>query len=102
MSLVGGLVVAGPIFMGKGGQAFLKAAAELVGPVGLLLLPVSLILLIRVLSSGYRLGDIFGLAMGESLDAAYRVGQGSSAAVALALLILLLFAYYRLFGGDDE
>ena len=104
MSLLGGLVVAGPIFMGQGGEDFLKAVAELVGPVGLLLLPVSLILLIRVLSSGYRLVDIFGFALGESLDAAHRAGRGSPLGAALALLLFLLVVYYRsswLFGGRD-
>ncbi|CAM0907708.1 unnamed protein product [Alopecurus aequalis] len=105
VSVVMGLVVAGPLFMGEGGEAVLEAVKELVGPVWLLLLPVSLILLIRVLSSGYRLNDIYGLALGESLDTVQRVGRESPVGVALALLIVLLVVCYRsswLFGGDDE
>jgi hypothetical protein len=105
LSVVVGLVVAGPLFMVEGGDAILEAVADLFGPVGLLLLPVSLILLIRVLSSGLRLVDIFGFALGESLDTVHRAGRGSPVGVALALLLFLIFVYYRsssLFGGDDD
>uniref|UniRef100_A0ACD5Z033 Uncharacterized protein n=1 Tax=Avena sativa TaxID=4498 RepID=A0ACD5Z033_AVESA len=105
LSVVVGIVVAGPVFMVDGGDAILEAVAELFGPVGLLLLPVSLILLIRILSSGHRLVDVFGFALGESLDAAQRAGRGSPAGAALALLLFLLVVYYRsssLFGGDDD
>jgi hypothetical protein len=105
VSVVGGLVVAGPLFMVDGGDAILESVKELFGPVGLLLLPVSLILVIRVLSSGYRLVDIVGLALGGSLDAAHRAGRGSPVGAALALLLFLLIVYYSsssLFGGGGD
>ena len=103
LSVVGGLVVAGPLFMADGGDKVLGAVKELFGPVGLRLLPVSLILLIRVLSSGHRLVNIFGFALGESLDTVHHVGRESPAGAALVLLIFLLVAYFWLFvgGGGD-
>ncbi|KAE8766596.1 hypothetical protein D1007_62147 [Hordeum vulgare] len=106
MAVVMGAVVAGPLFVLDGGDAVREAMAELLGPVGLPLLPLGLVLLIRVLSSGLRLADVFGFAVGDSLDAVYRSGRGSPVGVVLALLLFLLAVYYRSWspfgGGDDE
>ena len=88
----------------NGGEALREALSELLGPVGLPLLPLGLVLVIRVLSSGLRLVAVFGFAVGESLDAAYRSGRGSPVGVVLALMFFLLAVYYRSwspFGGDD-
>ncbi|KAJ1292389.1 hypothetical protein BS78_02G387200 [Paspalum vaginatum] len=100
MAVVLGLVVGGPLFLGDG--AVTEAVADLLGPTGLLLLPVALILLIRVLSSdrgAAALADAF--AFGGSPDSVHRVG-GSPVGVALALLLIAALLYYRtsLFGGD--
>ncbi|RLM84967.1 uncharacterized protein C2845_PM04G33470 [Panicum miliaceum] len=102
MAVVLGLVVAGPLFMGDGGEAITGAVAELLGPTGLLLLPVGLIIVIRVLSSdrgAAALADVF--ALGGSPDSVHRLG-GSPVGVALALMLIVVLLYYRtsLFGGD--
>jgi ABC-type Co2+ transport system permease subunit len=102
LAVVVGLVVAGPLFLGDGGLT--EAVAELLSPVGLLLLPVCLLLLIRLLSSdrgAAALADVF--AFGGSPDAVHRVG-GSPVGVALVLLLILALLYYRstLFGGDGD
>jgi hypothetical protein len=108
MAVVLGLVVAGPLFMGgDGGGGVTAAVAELLGPTGLLLLPVCLVLVIRVLSSergAAALAD--ALSLGGSPDSVHRVG-GSPVGVALALALIVVLLYYRtsLFGGgggDDE
>lgn len=102
LAVVVGLVVAGPLFLGGGGEALTEAVAELLSPVGLLLLPVCLLFLIRLLSSdrgAAALADAF--AFGGSPDAVHRVG-GSPVGVAFLLLLILALLYYRssLFGGD--
>jgi hypothetical protein len=108
MAVVLGLVVAGPLFMGGDGGGVTAAVAELLGPTGLLLLPVCLVLVIRVLSSergAAALAD--ALSLGGSPDSVHRVG-GSPVGVALALALIVVLLYYRtsLFGGggggDDE
>ncbi|KQK21746.1 uncharacterized protein LOC100843290 [Brachypodium distachyon] len=107
LAVVVGLVVGGPLFLGDGGEAVTEAIAELLSPVGLLLLPVCLLLLIRLLSSdrgAAALSDAF--TFGGSPDAVHRVG-GSPIGVALMLVLILALLYYRsaLFGGggdDDE
>ncbi|KAM3214303.1 hypothetical protein ACQJBY_066652 [Aegilops geniculata] len=98
LAVVVGLLVAWPLFLGGYRDAVIdaiaNAIAELLGPVGLLLLPVGLLLLIHLLSSD-----------GGSPDAVYHVG-GSPIGVALMLVLILALLYYRsaLFssGGDDH
>ncbi|XP_062189792.1 uncharacterized protein LOC133892842 [Phragmites australis] len=102
LAVVLGLVVAGPLFLGDGGEAITGAVADLLGPAGLLLLPVGLILVIRVLSSDHgaaALANVF--TFGGSPDAVHRVG-GSPVGIALLLLLISVLLYYRssLFGGD--
>ena len=73
------VVVAAPLFLGDGDEALAEAVAELLSPVGLLLLPV----------------------FGRFPDAVHRVG-GSPVGVAFMLLLILALLYYHssLFGGD--
>jgi hypothetical protein len=105
MAVVVGLVVGGPLFLGDGGEAITSAIADLLGPTGLLLLPVALILVIRVLSSDR--GAAGALALGGSPGSVHRVG-GSPVGVALALALIAVLLYYRSAllgggdGGDDE
>ena len=66
------MVVAAPLFLGDGGEALTEAVAELLSPVGLLLLPVF---------------DRFP-------DAVHRVG-GSPVGVAFMLLLILALLYYH-------
>ena len=107
LAVVVGLLVVWPLFLGRSGEAvtdaIANAIAELLGPVGLLLLPVGLLLLISLLSSDCSPG-VF--AFGGSPDAVYHVG-GSPIGVALMLVLILALLYYRsaLFGsggGDDK
>ncbi|XP_072975777.1 uncharacterized protein [Typha angustifolia] len=106
LAVVIGVVVAVPFLIGDGGEAITDAISEILSPVGLLLLPLILVLAIRFLSSdrGTALSGIFSL--GGSPDSIHRVG-GSPVGVALALLLILFLLYNRisLFGGggdDDE
>jgi len=66
------VVVAAPLFLGDGGEALTEAVAELLSPVGLLLLPV----------------------FGRFPDAVHRVG-GSPVSVAFMLLLILALLYYH-------
>jgi hypothetical protein len=104
LAVVVGAVVAVPFLVGESaGEAITEAIAELLSPVGLLLLPVTLIIVIRFLSSdrGVALSDIFNI--GGSPDSFHRVG-GSPIGVALILLLIMLLLYFKLFGGggDDD
>jgi hypothetical protein len=105
VAVVLGLVIAGPVFLAEdGGEAAKEALTELLGPVGMFLLPVSLIILIRVLSSDRRRGaaEFFAFFVGGRPDSVHHVG-GSPVRVALFLLLIVVLLYYRvtLFGGDD-
>lgn len=101
LAVVVALVVAVPFLLGDGGEALSEAIAELVSPAGLLLLPVTLVLLIRFLSSDR--GTAFSNIFSGSPDSIHRVG-GSPIGVALVLLLLLFLLYNRvsLFGDDDS
>ncbi|XP_073104708.1 uncharacterized protein [Elaeis guineensis] len=102
LAVVVALVVAVPFLVGDGGEALSEAISELVSPAGLLFLPVTLIFVIRFLSSdrGTAFSDVFSLG---SPDSIHRVG-GSPIGVALVLLLLLFLLYNRfyLFGGGDD
>ncbi|GMH08304.1 hypothetical protein Nepgr_010144 [Nepenthes gracilis] len=95
------VVVAAPVLIGDG-EAITKAIADLLSPVGLLLLPVLLLLAIHFLSSdrGSILSGIF--STGEP-DSIHRV-SGSPVGVALFLVLVLFLVYNRIsiFGGDDD
>ncbi|XP_037489936.1 uncharacterized protein LOC119368932 [Triticum dicoccoides] len=103
LAVVVGLLVGWPLFLSDGAEAVTDAIAELLGPVGLLLLRVGLLLLIHLLSCD-RSPDVF--EFGGSPDAMHHVG-GSPVGVALMLVLIFALLYYRsaLFGGgggDDE
>ncbi|KAH7676622.1 hypothetical protein IHE45_07G029700 [Dioscorea alata] len=104
LAVVVGVVVSGPFLLGDGGEALIQAFSDLLSPAGLLLLPVSLLLLIRFLSSdrANALSDLLSIG-GGSPDSIHRVG-GSPVGVALILILLLFLLYNRfsLFGGDGD
>ncbi|VAH39182.1 hypothetical protein VPH35_024832 [Triticum aestivum] len=98
LAVVVGLLVAWPLFVGGHGEAVTDAIAELLGPVGQLLLPVGLLL-----SSDHGPG-VF--VFGGSPDTVLHVG-GSPIGMVVMLILILALLYYRsvLFGGgrdDDE
>ncbi|XP_020085828.1 uncharacterized protein LOC109708479 [Ananas comosus] len=99
-------VAAGPFLLGDW-EAVTEWIAELLSPAGLLLLPVTLILLIRFLSSdrAAALSDLlsFSGAGAAAPDSAPRVG-GSPFGVALVLALILFLLYHRisLFGGGGD
>lgn len=102
LAVVVGAIIAVPFLIGESaGEAITDAISELLSPVGLLLLPVTLIIIIRFLSSdrGVAMSDIFNI--GGSPDSFHRVG-GSPVGVALILLLIMLLLYFKLFGGGDE
>lgn len=99
-ALVVGLVAAGPVLFD--GEAILESFSDVLSPLGLLLVPVLLLLLIRVLSSD-RCASFSDILAAEP-DSIHRVG-GSPVGVALLLLLLIVLLYSRvsLFGsGDDD
>uniref|UniRef100_A0A5B7B8E1 Transmembrane protein n=1 Tax=Davidia involucrata TaxID=16924 RepID=A0A5B7B8E1_DAVIN len=95
-------VVVVPMLLGDQGEALTDFIAELLSPVGLLLLPIVLLLVIQFLSSdrGSFVSSLF--STGEP-DTIHRV-SGSPFGVALFLILLLFLLYNRvsIFGGDDD
>ncbi|XP_021692871.1 uncharacterized protein LOC110673930 [Hevea brasiliensis] len=95
-------VVLAPFLLGDQGEAITEAITELLSPVGLLLLPIILLLIIQFLSSdrGSFVSTIF--STGEP-DTIHRV-SGSPVGVALFLVLILFLLYNRMsiFGGDDD
>lgn len=96
------LVVVVPSLLGDQGEALTEFIAELLSPVGLLLLPILLLLTIQFLSSdsGSFISSIFSTGGPESIHRA----SGSPVGVALFLVLVLFLLYNRIsiFGGDDE
>lgn len=96
------LVIFVPFFLGDQGEAITEGIAELLSPVGLLLLPIILLLTIQFLSSdrGSFVSSMF--STGEP-DTIHRV-SGSPVGVALFLLLVLFLLYNRvsIFGGGDD
>ncbi|KAJ3683707.1 hypothetical protein LUZ60_013934 [Juncus effusus] len=104
LAVVVGAMVAAPFLVGESaGEAITEMIADMLSPVGLLLLPVTLIIVIQFLSSdrGVAFTDVFNF--GGSPDSFHRVG-GSPIGVALVLVLILFLLYYKfsLFGGGDE
>ncbi|WZY83432.1 hypothetical protein YC2023_029816 [Brassica napus] len=102
LAVVVALVVFVPFFLGDGGEAITEGIAELLSPVGLLLLPIVLLLTIQFLSSerGSFVSAIFSTGEPESI---HRV-SGSPVGVALFLVLILFLLYNRfsIFGGGDD
>ncbi|XP_050216020.1 uncharacterized protein LOC126667095 [Mercurialis annua] len=96
------VVVLVPFILGDQGEAITEAITELLSPVGLLLLPIILLLVIQFLSSerGSFVSSVF--STGEP-DTIHRV-SGSPVGVALFLVLILFLLYNRMsiFGGDDD
>ncbi|KAK6138937.1 hypothetical protein DH2020_027318 [Rehmannia glutinosa] len=96
------LVMVVPTLLGDQGEALTDFIAELLSPVGLLLLPIVLLLTIQFLSSdsGSFVAGIFSTGEPNSI---HRV-SGSPVGVALFLLLVLFLLYNRvsIFGGDDD
>ncbi|XP_010259562.1 PREDICTED: uncharacterized protein LOC104598951 [Nelumbo nucifera] len=102
LAVVVGLVVVVPVLLSEQGEALTGAISEILSPVGLLLVPIVLLLLIQFLSSdrGTVISNIF--STGEP-DSIHRL-SGSPVGVALFLVLLLFLLYNRisLFGSDDD
>lgn len=102
LAVVVGIVVLVPFLLGDSGEALTEFIAELLSPVGLLLLPIILLLTIQFLSSGRGtvLASLFHTGEPDSI---HRV-SGSPVGVALFLVLILFLLYNRvsIFGGDDD
>ncbi|KAL8100368.1 uncharacterized protein LOC141686054 [Apium graveolens] len=96
------LLVVVPSILGEQGEALTEFIAELLSPVGLLLLPIILLLAIQFLSSesGSFVSSIFSTGGPESIHRA----SGSPIGVALFLILVLFLLYNRIsiFGGEDD
>ncbi|KAL3812897.1 hypothetical protein ACJIZ3_014165 [Penstemon smallii] len=96
------LVMVVPTLLGDQGEALTEFIAELLSPVGLLLLPIILLLTIQFLSSesGSFVAGIFSTGEPNSIHRA----SGSPVGVALFLVLVLFLLYnkFSIFGGDDD
>ncbi|KAJ4969044.1 hypothetical protein NE237_015745 [Protea cynaroides] len=102
LAVVVGIVLVVPMLVGDQGEAITGAISELLSPVGLLIVPIVLLLVIQFLSSdrGSFLANIF--STGEP-DSIHRL-SGSPIGVALFLILLLFLLYNRfsIFGSDGD
>ncbi|KAJ0091790.1 hypothetical protein Patl1_25045 [Pistacia atlantica] len=102
LAVVVSIVVLVPFLFGDSGEAVTEFIAELLSPVGLLLLPIILLLTIQFLSSdrGSFVSSLFSTGGPDSI---HRV-SGSPVGVALILILILFLLYNRvsIFGGDDD
>ncbi|KAJ9536836.1 hypothetical protein OSB04_029648 [Centaurea solstitialis] len=96
------VIIGIPMFLGDGGEAVTEFIAELLSPLGLLLLPIVLLLVIQYLSSdsGSFVSSVFSTGEPNSIHRA----SGSPIGVALVLLLVLFLLYnkFSIFGGDDD
>ncbi|XP_042064183.1 uncharacterized protein LOC121807909 [Salvia splendens] len=102
MAAVVVLVMVVPTLLGDQGEAVTEFIAEMLSPVGLLLLPIVLLLTIQFLSSdtGSFVSTIFSTGEPNSIHRA----SGSPLGVAFVLILVLFLLYNRvsIFGGDDD
>ncbi|GER52180.1 hypothetical protein STAS_29608 [Striga asiatica] len=96
------LVMVIPALVGEQGEAVTEFVAEVLSPVGLLLLPIALLLTIQFLSSdtGTFVSGIFSAAGPNSIHRA--TGSPAGVALFLALVLFLLYNRVSIFGGDDD
>ncbi|KAM7252617.1 hypothetical protein ACFE04_008126 [Oxalis oulophora] len=104
LAVVVTLVVLVPFIVGDQGEAITGAITELISPIGLLLVPIILLLVIQFISSSDS-GSSFLSAVfynGEP-DSIHRA-SGSPLGVALFLFLVLFLLYnkFSIFGGDDD
>ncbi|XP_047983043.1 uncharacterized protein LOC125223791 [Salvia hispanica] len=96
------LVMVVPTLLGDQGEAVTEFVAEMLSPVGLLLLPIVLLLTIQFLSSdtGSFVSAVFSTGEPNSIHRA----SGSPLGVAFVLVLVLFLLYNRvsIFGGDDD
>uniref|UniRef100_A0A7N0T203 Uncharacterized protein n=1 Tax=Kalanchoe fedtschenkoi TaxID=63787 RepID=A0A7N0T203_KALFE len=88
--------------VGGQGEALAETISELVSPVGLLLLPIALLLLIHFLSSdqGSFAAALFSTGEPNSI---HRVsGSPVGVALFLILVVVLLLNRVSIFGGGDD
>ncbi|MCL7036417.1 hypothetical protein MKW94_015165 [Papaver nudicaule] len=102
LMVVVGLVIILPMILGDG-EAITEAISEMLSPIGLLLIPIILLLLIQFLSSSDRgVSFVSTIAVGEP-DSIHRLsGSPVGVALFLALVLFLLYNRFSLFGSDDD
>ncbi|KAM7463085.1 hypothetical protein LguiA_031206 [Lonicera macranthoides] len=96
------LVFVIPSIIGDQAEALTEFFAELLSPIGLLLLPIGLLLVIQFLSSGNSslVSSIF--PTGQQNDIHRASGSPFGVALFLVLVLFLLYNKFSLFGGDDD
>ncbi|KAK1418984.1 hypothetical protein QVD17_28138 [Tagetes erecta] len=89
-----------PMFLGDGAEALTEFITELLTPLGLLLVPIILLLVIQFLSSDYG-SFVSGIFSGEA-NSIHRVsGSPLGVVFVLVLVLFLLYNKFSIFGGDE-
>ncbi|KAI3847955.1 hypothetical protein MKX03_017480 [Papaver bracteatum] len=101
LMVVVGLVIILPMILGDG-EAITEAISDMLSPIGLLLIPIVLLLIIQFLSSSDRGSFVSPIAVGEP-DSIHRLsGSPVGVALFLGLVLFLLYNRFSLFGSDDD
>ncbi|KAI3964803.1 hypothetical protein MKW92_028177 [Papaver armeniacum] len=101
LMVVVGLVIILPMILGDG-EAITEAISDMLSPIGLLLIPIVLLLIIQFLSSSDRGSFVSSIAVGEP-DSIHRLsGSPVGVALFLGLVLFLLYNRFSLFGSDDD
>ncbi|CAM8887508.1 unnamed protein product [Rhodiola kirilowii] len=87
--------------VGGQGEALTETISDILSPLGLLLLPIGLLLLIHFLSSAQ--GSVASTFSTGEPNSIHRV-SGSPVGVALVLILVVILLVNRvsIFGGDDD
>ncbi|KAJ0482997.1 hypothetical protein HanPI659440_Chr13g0516291 [Helianthus annuus] len=95
------LLIGLPMFLGDGSEALKEFITELLSPLGLLLLPIILLLVIQYLSSDS--GSFVSTILSSSEPNPIHCASGSPVGVTLVLIVVLFLLYckFSIFGGDD-
>ncbi|XP_071723437.1 uncharacterized protein [Rutidosis leptorrhynchoides] len=105
IAVVVAVIVLLPFLVGDNGEAITAAIADLLTPIGLLLLPIILLLTIQYLStSDSTTGSFISAVFSSGEPNSIHRASGSTAGVAILLLLVLFLLYNRfyIFGGDGE